>query len=125
MDKKVTTSIETITPDIAKNLLNGNNFRKANTFNIDGCVQLMKEGELQYGVSVVHKKWPLSGEPIVFDKGGNLLHGQRRLLACVKARASLETAVVRNTSSKTVVVCSMGTFKGIDEGKGKRRERIT
>jgi hypothetical protein len=50
-------------------------------------------GQLRY-IRSMKQGWKLTGEPIIFSKSGNLLNGQNRLMACVKAGASFQTLVV-------------------------------
>lgn len=38
--------------------------------------------------------WKLTGEPIIFSVSGNLLNGQHRLMACIKAGVSFKSLVV-------------------------------
>lgn len=97
----VQTTIEQITPEIAKEYLKSNNVnRKQNERYIEFYARIMKEG-----------KWLLNGESIVFDNKGNLLDGQHRLMAVIKADVTIQSIVVRNVDNEA--------FKTIDQGKAR------
>lgn len=53
--------------------------------------------------------WVVNGESITFGTNGALLNGQHRLLACVKAKASFESMVVKGIADSA--------FHSIDDGK--------
>lgn len=53
-------------------------------------------------------RWRYSGEAIKFDADGNLIDGQHRLAACVKADAPFETLVIYNLAGDAQVVLDSG-----------------
>lgn len=77
--------IETITPDKAALLLQGNTEnRRVLSRVVDKYAAAMSRGE-----------WVLNGEGIQIAHNGRLLNGQHRLLACIKAGANFPCLVVR------------------------------
>lgn len=68
----------------------------------------------QYATSLKLGQWSLNGESIKFDKSGNLIDGQHRLWACVKAQTSLPVFVV---SDLPVTKDGIKTIDTIDSGK--------
>jgi hypothetical protein len=72
-----------ITPDMAQLwLLRNKNIRR------------LQESKLSLFAEAMSKdQWDLNGESIKFDKDGNLVDGQNRLTACVKANKSFTSAV--------------------------------
>lgn len=95
-------SVETITPDIAREMLekniNNRNLRKAR-------VQ-------QYAVDMAEGRWQVTGEAIKFN-GSALIDGQHRLAACVKAEASFRTLVVRQLPEGVNDVLDQGMPRSI------------
>ena len=76
--------IETITPDIAVTMLEGNTRnRKMNMNKVDFYAEAMRRGE-----------WEVNGESIKLN-GKLLLDGQKRLRACIKANKAFRTLVCR------------------------------
>lgn len=99
INKKVTVSIETITPAIAKKWLNYNeDNRPQNELNKEGIATDMKKG-----------KFMLNNDCICFDWNGKLINGQHRLTGCIESGESFECGVMRNMHPDT--------FKVIDTGK--------
>ena len=95
----ITTGIETITPEIAANLLSRNNGnRSVSVTHVSRLAKLMESG-----------KFELNGDTIRIDENGDLIDGQHRLTACVKANASFQSLVVRGLPRET--------FLTIDQGK--------
>lgn len=86
----MTVEILEITPAMAKEMLkrNDRNFRKRR----EGLVQRL-------AADMPH--WDLNGESIKFDANGNLIDGQHRLLACIKANCSFRTVVFRGADRDT------------------------
>ena len=80
-----TTSIETITPALAREMLKVNvSNRRLRPWKINAYAALMTKGV-----------WVITGESLLFDVRGNLMNGQHRLLACIKANVSFVTTVLR------------------------------
>lgn len=57
--------------------------------------------------------WRLNGEPISFDREGNLINGQHRLWACTMAKTSFETVVVRGVESEAYTTIDIGRAKSM------------
>jgi hypothetical protein len=91
--------VYTITPALAEYIIkyrNGAN-RKPNTAKIDEYIHAMET-----------KRWPVTGSTIVFSKGGCLLDGQHRLLACIRAQVPLTTFVVFNILDSAFAMIDIG-----------------
>lgn len=98
---KIVTKVEFITPAIAADYLRHNAVnRPLNHKNVEFYARQMVEG-----------KWMLNGESIVFDSDGNLMDGQTRLNAVIKADTGVEFVVVRGVTSKC--------FTSIDQGRNR------
>ena len=99
MTHQITTAIETITPTAAAGWL------KQNTFNRP----VNDNRVIQYMCDIVDNKWVVNGETVKFHADGRLLDGQHRLLACVEAKKSFETMVVRGiTDEKAFATIDVG-----------------
>lgn len=100
--KAITTEITVLTPNIAAAWLerNGRN-RKLSEHTVSRYVRDIKAGQ-----------WKLTGETIKFDTAGNLLDGQHRLTACVRAKMPIKVMVVYGLPSETQDV--------LDTGKSRR-----
>jgi hypothetical protein len=83
--------VVTVTPEIATAWLerNGPN-RKIYQFRVE-----------QYADAMVHGRWLLNGESIIFDRTGQLMNGQHRLWACIFAGVSFQTIVQRGIAPET------------------------
>lgn len=98
METKVTTSVEIITPDIAKEMLSRNvSNRPIKKQAVDYYVQEIKEG-----------KWMLNGESICFSPEGVLLDGQHRLTAVVESGMSIQSVVVRGIDKSSFATYDTG-----------------
>lgn len=79
-------TIETITPEIAKLLLENNiNNRTIKDRTVQRYARDMEKGS-----------WKFNGDAIRIYSDGNLCDGQHRLMACLKANKAFETLVIRN-----------------------------
>lgn len=96
----IQTSIETITPELAKQYLANNHLNQRNITNshVIHLSQQMKAGQ-----------WMMTGESIVFDSSGNLLDGQHRLTAVIMAGTGVPFMVVRGINTEA--------FKAMGRGK--------
>lgn len=91
------TEIVTITPEMAKEMLSKNNAnRKIRTSTVDFYAKQMKEGS-----------WHLTGQGITFGQNGQLLDGQHRLNAIVKADIPVEMLVVRDAEVVSTYDCGI------------------
>jgi hypothetical protein len=52
--------------------------------------------------------WSLNGDPIRFDKDGNLIDGQHRLLAIIKANVPIKSFVVRDLGDDAFITLDSG-----------------
>ena len=85
--------IETITPDIARAYLAHNMVNRAVSSNrVDAYAKTMKAGN-----------WQLNGEAIRFNKNGELIDGQHRLLAIIKAGISVQMVVMSDIDNSVSV----------------------
>jgi hypothetical protein len=92
-------SNETITPDIARQMLaaNGGN-RSVSESNVKKIVRSMLAGEFVF-----------NGDAIRIDADGELLDGQHRLIACVESGVSFQSIVIRGLDRSV--------FRTIDQGR--------
>jgi len=97
----ITTIVETITPQLAQDYLGCN--KRNRTLNKNHVINLTRQ--IEQGL------WIFDGNPIRFSENGNLLDGQHRLEACVKANIPIQTLVVRGLPEES--------FQNIDTGKGR------
>lgn len=88
-----------ITPAAAKRYL------ERNTANRPLSIRSIRE----LSQAIENGEWQLNGEAIKFDEGGNLIDGQHRCHAVIKANRSIRTYVLRHLPSDS--------FKTIDTGK--------
>lgn len=90
--------IETITPDIAAELLKGNvNNRSKAVRHVRFLADQMTEG-----------KWKDSGDPIRIAKNGRILDGQHRLSAIIDSGVSLNMLVIRDMEEEVFDVIDTG-----------------
>lgn len=98
-------SVETITPDMAAELLERNtNNRPVSQGNVENLAREMSAG-----------CWRLNGEPIIFDAHGNVRDGQHRLLACVRSKVPLVTAVTYGISDDAFATLGRGKTRTISD----------
>jgi hypothetical protein len=92
------TSIERITPDMAKVMLGTNTMNRV----------LRPRRVRLYAEQMRRGQWQATGEAIKFAKDGTLLDGQHRLQAVIESGTAIEVLVVRELD--------LSTFKVIDSG---------
>lgn len=99
-------TIETITPDEAREILRNHNKknRKVRANVVSNYARDMKEG-----------RWVFNGDTLRFDFEGNLLDGQHRLYACIRAEYPLTMIVVRDLERETVTTMDKGTLRRADD----------
>lgn len=96
-------SIETITPEMARELLKTNtNNRRVKEVTLDRYARDMENG-----------RWTFTGEPISITEDGVLGNGQTRLMACIKADKPFTTIVVRKLKSKAVRNTDVGAQRNV------------
>jgi len=97
----ITARVETITPEIAKQLLEVNtNNRKVSQANTRKIEEALEAGE-----------WQVSGQTIIISETGRLLDGQHRIHAVLNTGISMEHLVCRGIKDEA--------FKVIDTGKNR------
>jgi hypothetical protein len=95
----IQTTIETITPEVAKQYLSTNlkHQRKVTNTHKWHLRQQMQSGQ-----------WKMTGEPIIFDEYGQLVDGQHRLHALIEAKISLQFVIIRGVATDTFVAMNRG-----------------
>jgi hypothetical protein len=89
----ITTAIETITPDIARQYLGHANPNNRN---------VSRTTTIKYGRDMKEGRWTLTGEPIIFDETGMLADGHHRLTAAIDNNATFTSAVVRGIPADAI-----------------------
>lgn len=86
---KISHDIVNITPALAKHWLDESHFdnRRLDDRNVDKIAR-----------DICNNKWVFDGTPIRFDHNGNVLDGQHRLYAIVRANKPIDSLVVRGLS---------------------------
>lgn len=98
----VTITIERITPEIAKKMLEANiNNRKLHREPLE---QALNNGQ-----------WKLNGATIVFDEHGIMKDGQHRLYACVKTGKAIDTLVVRGIPHEAQITMDTGVKRSLND----------
>lgn len=83
----VTSKVETITPEIATEMLKMNSRNPRKT---------MSRSKIQQYADIISAGlWQMNGEAIIFDEDGFLKNGQHRLCAIIKAGKPIRTVVTR------------------------------
>lgn len=98
----ITSSVETITPEIAKAML---------ALNIEN--RRPKEVIVsQYASDMLAGRWKMNGAAIVFDDEGQLNDGQHRLMALIKANTPTSFLVIRGVERDTRDTLDIGASRG-------------
>lgn len=101
----ITSNLVTITPQIAKDWLAGNvHNRPLKSAVIERLVGAILRGE-----------WALNGETIKFNTRGELIDGQHRLLAIVKANQEVMAVVVRGLDQTVQETIDTGTKRKVGD----------
>lgn len=91
-NKKITTKIETISPEMAKVYLEGQGSnRKAQMKMVAKFAADLSAGE-----------WSLNGETVKFDENGQMIDGQKRMMAIIRTGIPMTTVVVRGLPSEAI-----------------------
>ena len=94
-------TIETVTPDIAKRYLR-----------INGHNRPISKGVVEkYAYAMIAEQWELNGEPIILDENNVLMDGQHRLQAVVMADIPVDMLIVTGVNKKC--------FDTINTGKNR------
>jgi hypothetical protein len=94
-----TCAIETITPEQAREYLSNKNPNNR---------KIRESLWRQYAADMAAGKWRLNGQPLIFDKDGNLLDGQHRMEGCVFANVPFQTFVHRNVEADVFYTIDAG-----------------
>lgn len=93
----------TITPEMAAKLLaNNTHNRSVNERSVRRLALAIETDEYQF-----------NGQPIQVAKDGTLLDGQHRLLACVKAKKSIDSLIVWNAKFSSQETIDMGKSRSV------------
>ena len=99
---EITTTIETITPEIARQMLETNEDNR----------QLKPRIVAGFATAMKSKKWfEFTGEAIKFNIDGKLVDGQHRLSALIRANVSLMFTVVRNLPREAFAYLDQGNIR--------------
>lgn len=93
------TSIETITPQLAKSILANNKSNRSANATITA----------HYADAISRGQWELNGEAIKIAHDGRLLDGQHRLMAVIKSGVPIQTLVIRGLPTEV--------FDTLDQGR--------
>lgn len=97
----VTAGVETITPEVAEAMLEGNVVNR----------NLRQRRVNLYAKQMLQGLWRVTGEAIVFSETGQLLQGQHRLTACIEAGVPFQTVVVRGVDFEAMRVMDTGAAR--------------
>lgn len=106
----------TITPTMAKEML-----AKTEALGYANYRRKLKSRISLYADDMKAGRWKYNGEPILTGMNGEVLDGQNRLWACIKANASFDALVVYDVSEDAVDTMNTGaprTFRDILERRG-------
>lgn len=112
----ITSGVETITPEIAKELLSRNSGnRSINDVHVNRLAKQMSNNQFD-----------LNGDAIRITDDGSLIDGQHRLSACVKSGVSFQSLIVRGLPKKAFLTIDQGkhrshgdTLSALGEKNGK------
>jgi len=94
----VTTSLVTITPQMATELLGANTRnRPLSAATVDKLASLMKDG-----------RWEFNGDTITFSRTGVLIDGQHRLAAIAQSGFSVKALIVRGVEDRVFATKDLG-----------------
>lgn len=105
----IATKIMTITPEMARKMLDGNTEnRPLHGRHIDRIALAMSDG-----------RWSLNGESIKFSSDGVLIDGQHRLMACIKSGVSFDTVIISNVDPASFSTIDIGTKRTAGDAIGR------
>lgn len=109
--KQMTTKVETITPQIAIEILDKHNPR--NRLVSDGTVNA-------YANDMRNNRWTLTHQGLAFDENGDLIDGQHRLWAVIFAEKAVEFNVTRGIPVKQMKGgIEINSMDNIDNGRAR------
>ena len=94
----LTSNIVTVTPEIANAWLDVNVKNR----------KVKKRAVDQYARDMLAGDWKLTGDAIRFDTQNNLIDGQHRLMACVKAGVAFDSFVMYGLPTETQMIIDAG-----------------
>jgi hypothetical protein len=103
--RSVETYLVTITPDMARELLKYNH----------NVRPIRPQIVANYALDIMRGAWRVTGEPIIFDRGGMGVNGQHRLEACIQADAPFKTNVVLGVEPEAVLSMDRGTKRELGD----------
>lgn len=90
-EPNITSEVMDITPAIAKQMLEKNTNNPRNG-------PISRAVVKSYADDILHDRWQLNGEAIVFDEDGRLVNGQHRLCGVIMAKKAVKMLVVKGVS---------------------------
>ena len=96
----IKTSIVTITPEIAQQLLDNSDMSIQRKINHRQVQFLTRE--------ILKGNWALNGDAIRQDINGTIIDGQHRLNACIRANKDIETLFIKGLPTDAIVTIDMG-----------------
>lgn len=108
----IETELTTITPaQAAAWLANNDKNRALNKSRVAGYAKIMKAGQ-----------WQLNGESIKFSEDGDLIDGQHRLHAVVRAAMPIQAIVIRNLPADSFETIDTGRRRSVSDVLGVKGE---
>jgi hypothetical protein len=101
----ITSAVETITPAVATELLERNEVNRT----------LQRKRVEMYASDISAGRWTLNGESIVVALTGDLIDGQHRCHAVVKAGKSIKSVVVRGVKAETQQQIDQGASRSVSD----------
>ena len=112
------TKVMTVTPQEAALWLNTKNSKNR---------PISENAVAKYTQELKEGRWKLNGQPIIFNKTGQLANGQHRLLACVRANKEFETVItygVDDDAFDTIDDCNTRSLADVLHIKGENNSRL-
>lgn len=103
----------TITPQMAAKYLERN--RQPNR-------HLKESHILRLARDMYHGRWRCNGEPLIFDRDGNILDGQHRLHAIVRSKTAIDTYVVYGIDPDVMPTLDRGSIRNMADILGMQGE---
>ena len=97
--------VVSVTPEMARKWLDNNCINRA----ISHPRVEMYARDMEAG------KWLLNGEPIVFNKDGNLVNGQHRLTAIIKSGITVKMLVIKGVENSDGVIYDRGRSRSTSD----------
>lgn len=104
----ISTSVETITPERAADLLAKNTMNR----------KLRRSVVERYARDMTRGQWKINGEPLLFNGDGTLFNGQHRLHACIAAGVPFETVIVSGLPADVMPTIDTGSSRSLGDYLG-------